>query len=135
MVRAIIGAVDEILDVACRLPPAAVRRPTSCPGCGHPAHGAAGLGIVGHGVYRRQVLGIAPADVEVVIPVRRFLCGGCGKTISVLPDLLHPRRWYAATAILEAVRRHLVGGRARARSPSASTSRASAARRSGAGGA
>jgi hypothetical protein len=52
---------------------------------------------VGHGTYRRQVLGLA---CEVEIGVRRYRCRACGITISVLPDLLHPGRWYGAWAIL-----------------------------------
>jgi hypothetical protein len=34
--------------------------------------------------------------------------------MSVLSDYLHPRRWYAAVVILEALRRHLVDGKTEA---------------------
>lgn len=102
----IVSAVDALQDSAV-LPPIDEVRPRVCPGCGHPAHGAKGLGIVGHGAYDRAVLGVPRAQREVRLPVRRFLCRGCRGTISVLPDLIHPRRWWGAWAILEVLVLHL----------------------------
>jgi len=63
---------------------------------------------VGHGSYRRQVLGAVVGRSEALVRIRRFRCRGCGGTISVLPDLLHPRRWYGAWVLLEALILHLV---------------------------
>lgn len=60
------------------------------------------LGIVGHGTYERQVLGVV-APGQVIVPVRRFLCCACLATTSVLPDVLYPGRWYGAWVILEAL--------------------------------
>ena len=78
-------------------------RVASCPGCSHPAHPASGkLGIVGHGTYARQVRGLSPGG-WIIIHVRRYLCLGCRRTISVLPNSLHPGRWHAAAAILRAL--------------------------------
>jgi hypothetical protein len=65
------------------------------------------LQIVGHGMYNRQVCGLAETGLKVIW-VRRFLCLVCGHTISRLPDWLHPYRWYAARVIVEALYRHCV---------------------------
>jgi hypothetical protein len=62
--------------------------------------------VQGHGLYRRQVCGLS--EGWIVICVRRYLCRDCGHTMSCLPDWLHPWRWYAATAIIEALFRHLI---------------------------
>jgi len=98
-------AVDGLLDLRERLPSVDALRPLSCAGCGRLARdaGRAGLGIVGHGTYERQVLGLGGPDGQAVIPVRRYLCRGCQATTSVLPDQLYPGRWYGAWAILEAL--------------------------------
>jgi hypothetical protein len=113
ILREIVGAVDDLLDLrdGVRLPSVAELRPTRCLICGQAAYVGGGLRIVGHGVYLRQVLGVGERGFEV--PVRRYLCRGCERTTSVLPDLLHPRYWYAAGVILEALRLHLVDGLAR----------------------
>ncbi|MEZ6015374.1 MAG: hypothetical protein R3F49_09695 [Planctomycetota bacterium] len=87
-------------------------RPSSCPGCG-PAAFPPGkpLGIVGHGLYQRQMLGVA-LDGPLAVYVRRYLCRGCDKTISVLPDGLLPWLWYAGTVILLALVQSLLLARA-----------------------
>lgn len=97
-------ALDGLLELARRLPSVDALRPASCPGCGALAVAPGGrrLGIVGHGTYERQVLGVDTPG-SVVVPVRRFLCCTCQATTSVLPDVLYPRRWYGAWVILEAL--------------------------------
>jgi hypothetical protein len=58
-------------------------------------------------MYLRQVRGLTETGwIEVWI--QRFLCLICGHTMSLLPDWLHPYRWYAATVIIEALYRHCV---------------------------
>lgn len=109
IVLRIVSAVDALQDAA-SLPPIDQVRPASCPICGHAAYGGETLGIVGHGAYGRAVLGVTGARSQVRMAVRRFLCLGCRGTISVLPDLLHPRRWYGAWAILETLALFLVVG-------------------------
>jgi hypothetical protein len=85
-------------------------RPKFCVCCGELARNAAGtLQLVGHGFYSRQVRGISET-IWIVIWVRRFLCLKCGHTMSLLPDWLHPFRWYAATVIIEALCRQAVYG-------------------------
>jgi len=103
-VRAFSVDVENLVDLV-RVPSVEELRPASCPGCAGAAHPASGdLGIVGHGTYTRQVRGISPGG-WILIHVRRYLCLGCKRTISVLPNSLIPGRWYAAAAIL----RTLVG--------------------------
>jgi hypothetical protein len=58
-------------------------------------------------MYSRQVCGLTETG-WIVIWVRRFLCLVCGHTMSLLPDWLHPWRWYAGTVIIEALYRHCV---------------------------
>lgn len=114
IVQGFLDDIEDLLRVARNpglLPPVDALRPSSCPGCGEPASSPGKpLGIVGHGTYLRQVLGLVAAE-EIVLRIRRYLCRGCRQTLSILPDLLHPRRWYAAGVIVEALRLHLLEGR------------------------
>lgn len=109
IVQALCDFVEEVLDRT-RLPSVDALRPASCPLCGHLAVSPGEpLGIVGHGTYERQVLGVVEESCgRTTTLVRRYLCRGCGRTLSVLADHLHPRRWYAAAVILEALRLHLI---------------------------
>ncbi len=101
----------EDLHSLSRLPSVDDLRPCWCPLCGQPARPPGQLlGIVGHGTYLRQVLGLVEVGKALVIRVRRYLCRGCRTTISVLPDELLPRRWYAGTAILVALTLSLLVG-------------------------
>jgi len=63
-------------------------RPACCPSCGLG-------GLWAHGGYTRK----ADRDTGELNPIAipRFVCGrksGCGRTCSVLPECLSPRRWY-----------------------------------------
>ena len=58
-------------------------------------------------MYSRQVRGLVEAG-WIVIWIQRFLCLACGHTMSLLPDWLHPWRWYAGTVIVEALYRHCI---------------------------
>jgi len=83
-------------------------RLSHCAICGQAARNAEGkLQIIGHGMYSRQVCGLVETG-WILIWVRRFLCLACGRTMSLLPDWLHPWRWYAGTVILEALFRHCI---------------------------
>ena len=62
--------------------------------------------VQGHGFYSRQVCGLSAG--WIVIWVRRYLCRKCSRTMSFLPDWLHPWRWYGATVIMEALYRYLI---------------------------
>ncbi len=110
IVQALCDRIEELFGAA-RLPSVERLRPSSCPLCGQLAFVAGErLGIVGHGTYRRQVLGLREVEGETIATVRRYLCRGCERTISVLSDHLHPRRWYAAATILEVLKLHLLEG-------------------------
>jgi hypothetical protein len=83
-------------------------RPTHCVFCGQAAQNAEGiLQVVGHGMYSRQVRGLTETGL-LTVWIQRFLCLVCGHTMSLLPDWLLPYRWYAATAIVEALYRHCI---------------------------
>lgn len=83
-------------------------RPKHCVVCGQAARDAQGtLQIVGHGMYCRQVCGLVETG-WMVIWIRRFLCLVCGHTMNLMPDWLHPWRWYAGPVIIEALYRHCV---------------------------
>jgi hypothetical protein len=110
IVQSLLDRIEELFDVT-RLPSVDCLRPTTCPCCGKPAFSLGErLGIVGHGTYRRQVLGLVEASGDGTILVRRYLCQGCKRTMSILSAGLHPSRWYAGGVILEALRLHLLEG-------------------------
>ena len=92
-----------------RMPPfLKALRPQYCVFCGQAARSAEGvLQLVGHGMYSRQVRGLVETG-WIVIWIRRFLCLACGHTMSLLPDWLHPWRWYAGPVIVEALFRHCI---------------------------
>ena len=60
-------------------------------------------------MYSRQVRGLVETG-WITIWIHRFLCLVCGHTMSLLPDWLHPWRWYAAPVIVEALFRHCILG-------------------------
>ena len=108
IVCSVCDSVEELFDSA-RLPPVDELRPSSCPLCGELAFSPGKrFGIVGHGTYQRQVLGVIDAAEAAITLVRRYLCRGCERTINILSDHLHPRRWYGGGAILEALKLHLL---------------------------
>jgi len=108
ILHALAVLVEQLCARSADAPPPEKIRPKYCvnPKCRAPARDAAGvLQLVGHGLYRRQVRGLTQAG-WIEIWIRRFLCMVCGHAISVLPDWLHPWRWYAAPVIVEALYRH-----------------------------
>jgi len=93
-------SVEDLAQLS-RLPSVEELRPSRCPLCEQLSRSpVGGLQIVGHGTYTRQALGLIGECRDLVVWIRRYLCRGCRRTISVLPDALYPRRWYAAVAIL-----------------------------------
>jgi transposase-like protein len=65
-----------------------VYRPHSCPHCG--------FGPIGeHGSYERKAdrIGVGEGNLNP-IPIPRYLCAGCERTCSRLPECIAPRRWY-----------------------------------------
>ena len=102
-------SVESLSQLMC-VPSVEELRPSCCPLCQEPSRTEDGLQIVGHGTYRRQVLGLITGCRNLVIWIRRFLCRSCRHTISVLPDELYPGRWYAGVAIVLSLVLSLLGG-------------------------
>jgi Domain of unknown function (DUF6431) len=65
-----------------------IYRPTFCPHCSFGK-------LWCHGCYERKADRQAPASKSLnPIPIPRFICFGCRRTCSRLPECIAPRRWY-----------------------------------------
>lgn len=85
-------------------------RPERCPWCGAPGRDESDrLTMQSHGRYRRQALG-QPGGRGMLVWIRRFLCRLCGHTQSILPQWLHPWRWYRGDRIVEVLFRSEIRG-------------------------
>lgn len=80
----------------------AAQRPDLCPAC----QGAGRM--TGFGRYPRNKPLEATAEALHPVPVRRWRCGACGKTTSMLPDIFHRYRHYTWAVIGAAVIRRFV---------------------------
>jgi hypothetical protein len=98
--------VEQLCARSAGAPSVEALRPRSCAHCGQLALEGGRLRIQGHGCYSRQVLGLEAG--WLLIWVRRYRCIDCGRTMSRLPDGLHPWRWYAAAVIIEALYLYLI---------------------------
>jgi transposase-like protein len=65
-----------------------IYRPEFCPHCG-----MAGLWCWGY-YYRKPDRHSDSSSSLNPIPIPRFFCSHCGRTMSVLPECVAPRRWY-----------------------------------------
>lgn len=97
--------VRSSLDVKLWTPTPAVSlvRPPQCPRC-ETASTPLGerVALHGHGLRERQFWGPLEPDgppVLTVVRVRRFLCTGCGATVTVAPSEALTARLYTASAI------------------------------------
>lgn len=65
-----------------------VYRPHSCPHCGFGT-------LWEHGSYDRKAdrMGVGEGNLNP-IPIPRYLCVGCERTCSRVPECIAPRRWY-----------------------------------------
>ncbi len=100
------GVVHATVDVntwRAQTPDVDVVRPGRCPRCGAAGRPLGGpLGMVGHGLRRRQVRGPSRAGAEpemVELDVRRYRCRSCEHTVTVVPRGVVGRRHYRASAI------------------------------------
>ena len=110
IVRPFPVSVEDLADRS-RVPSVEELRPSCCPRCQQPSRPLRErLQIVGHGSYQRQVLGLGGQCGELLVWIRRFLCRGCGVTISLQPDELYPGRWYTGMAIVWGLVRWLLRG-------------------------
>lgn len=88
-------------------PSCADARPATCPCCEAPSRPLGGrLGIVGHGVVERQLLGPAtwPGPPEAsLVKMRRYRCRACKAIVVVGPRGVVRRRSYRVGAIAGAI--------------------------------
>jgi hypothetical protein len=80
----------DVQDYARQFAQLTIPRPKHCPHC------EASDRLVGHGSYPRTAVDHLQA---VPIRVKRFLCGACRKTVSVLPTFCLPWRHYQSATI------------------------------------
>ena len=77
-----------------------IPRPKTCPHCDSADR------LIGHGSYPRAAVDHLQA---ISIRVKRFLCGVCRKTVSVLPTFCLPWRHYQASTIQTVLNLRIVG--------------------------
>ena len=103
------AGVEQVCAGSAGAPSVEELRPRWCVHCGQLARDSNGtVQVQGHGLYSRQVRGWN--EGWIVIRVRRYWCRSCERTMSRLPDWLHPWRWYAAAVIIEALYCYLILG-------------------------
>ena len=101
------AGVEQVCAGSAGAPSVEELRPRWCVHCGQLARDSNGtVQVQGHGLYSRQVRGWN--EGWIVIRVRRYWCRSCERTMSRLPDWLHPWRWYAAAVIIDALYRYLI---------------------------
>jgi len=109
ILHSLAAGVEQVCARSAGAPSVEELRPRFCTHCGELARDSnGGVRLEGHGLYSRQVRGWK--EGWVVVWVRRYWCRSCKRTMSRLPDWLHPWRWYAAAVIIEALYRYLIGG-------------------------
>lgn len=88
IIMADIVSLEQYLEILKTLPQNPENyRPTCCPACGK-------NGLWAHGSYDRKP-DRSPEGKLNPIAILRFICPYCGKTHSVLPECIPPRRWYS----------------------------------------
>jgi transposase-like protein len=97
-------------------------RPEFCPHCG-----MAGLWRWGY-YYRKPDRNSDSEDSLNPIPIPRFLCPNCKKTMSVLPECIAPRRWYIWKKQQEAILLFLSGMKIRSIAKKVMSSRSTISR-------
>lgn len=91
----------EVKIWAEKLPSVGAVRPERCPCCGQAGAGGR-LGLVGHGLRERQVVGPQGASdppEQVVLLVRRYRCRNCGAIVMSMPRGVLRRALYGAVAV------------------------------------
>jgi transposase-like protein len=72
-----------------------------CPHCGSDF-------LVRHGFYKRYLILL---HFSGILLIRRYLCKGCGRTISLLPSFAHPGRAYGVEPIVHALSMFYTAGK------------------------
>jgi hypothetical protein len=98
----VIHAGNTLAEYAQVYPVVALRRPPACPGC----RVAGRMTSLGRYPRRKPLEG--RAEVPEPVWVRRWRCGACGKSTSLLPDLFHRYRQYTWAIIGAALIRRLI---------------------------
>ena len=101
MLYAFSGSIQQYIERVGSSEEAARCRPATCPQC----ESQRPLGC--HGFYKRTVVDL---DVEYVIQVRRYLCGACRRTVSLLPEFVLPYLRFAIVVIAAFLRARLWSG-------------------------
>jgi len=101
--RNIVHSPFSIKSWLLQVPSVDEARPGQCPVCATASRPLGGrLGLWGHGLRERQLRGPqepSGAPQTVVLLVRRYQCQPCGAIVTVVPQGVVPRRYYAAPAI------------------------------------
>src|SRR5207253_138000 len=95
------GSIQQYIERVGSSEEGARCRPATCPQC----KSQRPLGC--HGFYKRTVVDL---DVEYVIRVRRYLCGACRRTVSLLPEFVLPYLRFAIVVIAAFLRARLWSG-------------------------
>jgi hypothetical protein len=77
-------------------------RPDRCPQC------EAGQPLIAHGFYSRTLVDV---EFDGIIRVRRYLCRGCQRTVSLLPEFALPYLRFSIPVISLFLLARLLGGR------------------------
>ena len=75
------GSIQQYIECVDRSEEPERCRPANCPQCESKQK------MVAHGFYRRTVMDL---NVDCEIRVRRYLCGTCRRTVSLLPEFVLP---------------------------------------------
>ena len=101
MLYAFSGSIQQYIERVGSSEEAARCRPATCPQC----ESQRPLGC--HGFYKRTVVDL---DVEYVIQVRRYLCGACRRTVSLLPEFVLPYLRFAIVVMAAFLKARLCRG-------------------------
>src|SRR5438094_1999810 len=95
------GSIQQYIDCVDSIEEANRCRPATCPRCESKQR------LVCHGFYMRTVVEFG---WDGVIRVRRYLCGACRRTVSLLPEFVLPYLRFAIVVIAAFLRARLWSG-------------------------
>src|SRR5580704_7615863 len=98
MLQPFAGSIQHYLD---RIADPDCHRPDHCPQC------AAKRPLVAHGFYHRTLVDVT---FNGVIPVRRYLCCFCKRTVSLLPEFILPWLRFSISVIALFLTARLLNG-------------------------
>jgi hypothetical protein len=95
------GSIQQYIERVSSWEEANRCRPARCPQC------ESKQPLVCHGFYKRTVVDVA---FDCVIRVRRYLCGACRRTVSLLPEFVLPYLRFAIIVIAVFLKARLLSG-------------------------